>query len=235
MPMKAAERFFLDQFILAERWDVLEVTERESPDFLVRMVDGRVIGVEVTSAFRDRTARGSPSRTSEVHRNDFINRVVTDYYARGGPPADVHASFNGALGPNDASRVVDLLLANVPDIPWQEVDFELPSERWPEVTFRVRRLPDDAGPYRRWIVVDNQVDWALRIDAEFFSAILRDKATRLSVYRLVAEEIVLLIHIEGTRGSGFIHLENEPKRLVSNEGFDAVHLYKYPDGVHRLA
>jgi hypothetical protein len=123
----------------------------------------------------------------------------------------------------------------VPALPNEEVNCEIEEGFSIAATFSILRLPDSAGPFRRWTPLDNQVGWAKPIDAEFFASIVARKSTKLSGYRLAVARVVLLIHIDGMRVSGFLHLENEPTVLTSNGGFDAVYLYKHPGNSRRLA
>lgn len=236
MPSERAERFYLDQFIQAEGWHVTDIEQRHppDPDFVMRL-DGRLIGVEVTGAYRDPTSEGSQAHTDELRREKFLRRVATEYYARSGPSARVHATFHRTFKDPESVRVAEVLLAHVPSLPSTEVKCEIEEGLSIAATFSILRLPDNAEPFRRWTAIDNQVGWGKRIDAGFFSSIVTNKSTKLPGYKLTAPEVVLLIHIDGMRVSGFLHLENEPMVLAESGGFDAVYLYKHPGKSHRLA
>jgi hypothetical protein len=197
---------------------------------------GRLIGVEVTGAYRDSVPHGgSPTVAAERQRSTFLSRVADDYYRAGGPPAHVQFLFSREFQDHESIRVANLLRAAVPERSMERADGEIEDRHSLSADFWILRLPDEAGEYRRWIPVNNQVGFGKPVSADFFAERVARKAERLEGYRHAASEIVLLIHVEGMHASGFLHLELDPMVLSDTGGFDAVYLYTHPGRVHRLA
>ncbi len=247
---KQRERFFLEQFLAAARMPLQIVTERETPDFLLRDDRGE-LGVELAELFKDRQRSSghgkleSPGKAIEAKRAAFLRQVAKDYYAAGGRPISVQALLptgletaghhgRPVLDLPDARDVVQALLDQRPVEGEAPASIDLGTELEPGAVFYVRALPDAWGSYSRWTAVDNSV--GLRRQAHLSDAqVMVDAkaAAKLAECRKISPRVVLLLHADGTRSSGMMTWADD-FAPIEPRGFDEVWLYLHPGEAWRL-
>ncbi len=226
MASKVLERIFVEGFLqrLDPGYVILE--ERESPDFLVS--DGtEKFGLEVAQVFRDQGPAGSPSKAAESRRVQYLWRLASDYYSRSGLPLLVRAEVPNRFD-MDTGSLADRLKAARPAAPWARSRFKVRSS-----AFHLTSLPAEAGQYCRWECINNSVGWRGWLTAENVQPVIGDKASKLSNYRRAIVRVELLLVVDVTRTSGMVRWRDETP-FPMGQGFDAVHLYFYPDEARRL-
>jgi hypothetical protein len=98
----------------------------------------------------------------------------------------------------------------------------------------LRSLPDEFGTYSRWSCVNNSTGSVRPAQEEILIRKIEEKAAKLSEYRRVVPDTILLIHAEGTRESGMFSYA--PGRgLLPSYGFSEVHFLIHPTEYWRIA
>ncbi|MEO6307933.1 MAG: hypothetical protein ABIO96_06160 [Nitrospiraceae bacterium] len=225
MASKVLERIFVEGFLQRLGPGNVILEERESPDFLIS--DGQEkFGLEVAQVFRDQGSAGSPSKAAESWRVQYLRRLASDYYSRSGLPLLVSAEISNRF---DTGLLADRLKAARPAALWAEIRFKVRSS-----TFHLTSLPTEAGQYCRWVCINNSVGWQGWLTAENVESVLDQKASKLSNYRRAIARVELLLVVDVTQTSGMVRWRDGTPFPVG-QGFDAVHLYFYPDEARRLA
>lgn len=229
MASKIQERIYVEAFLSRLGGQHAIVEERESPDFMVA-VNGECFGLEVVQVFRDQATvsdSGSTARAVESRRTKFLRQLAADYYSAGGPPLHIQALMADPAAVV-YSGLVDRIVGARPAVPWERTRLEMDG-----ATLHLCALPPELEQYDRWVAVDNSVGWLGQIGPEHILPMIQNKATRLASYRSAAARVELLLVVDTTRSSGMVRWD--PARpYPCLHGFDALHLYFYPDEVLRL-
>lgn len=228
MASKILERMYLDGFLKTfSQFEVVD--EREAPDFVLRDPTGS-IGFELVQLFRDSTKGGSRAKAIESRRQRFLVDLARQYYAAGGRPVLVKACL-----PDSPIGELDRLIERIQLVrraePWAVGQFSIGQQR---ATFYLTSLPEEAGSYRRWLCINNNLGWVGTAGARLIAAAIREKSTKLPTYRAAVGRVALLLVADGTRRSGMLRWSRR-ELSPSAHGFDAVYLYRHPNEAIQLA
>ena len=199
---------------LGEKW---KLEPRESPDFLVKTVNG-CFGLEVTQCHIGlRKSKSSRMREAESARQHWLNGVRADYEAQGG--ATLNCKYWGDTTEEARAILIEALLANdfTGPVKWMKLAsdggakllaFETPNTHW--------EMPDDrAGE--------------LSQDGFFLQRVIDEKAGKLETYREACADVRLLVVADQIYNSGRLLLK--PDFRPDLRGFDAVYFFAYPSAV----
>lgn len=231
---KLRERFFLERFCAAARQPLQIVAERETPDFILRDACGEH-GVELAELFKDRRPAGangklaSPGREGESRRTDYLRQVSGEYYRQGGRPLSVQALFIQGVEFPSPQEVVRQLLVHRPSEEMGRCRIEVEEA----ATFFLCALPQEYADYAHWTPVNNHGGWRSRNRLEDLQEVIRQKSSKLARCREVRKRVALLIHADGTRGSGMVTWRAD-FAPIDPCGFDEVLLYLHPGAAWRL-
>jgi hypothetical protein len=157
--------------------------DRERPDFLLNAPNGTVVGVEITSLYKDEGPGGSLQRSREQLRVRTLRTLCDVYYDSGVKPATVSVILPKVLldEPWIAKLTHRLRMAR-PSTPWEKKRFRIDLGRNVIATFFITALPDDVGSYNRWTCVNNSVDYRRTASTELLSEKIKKKAEKVPKY-----------------------------------------------------
>lgn len=155
MASKLHERIFVENCLSHLGPDYVIAEERKSPDLIISKGDER-FGIEVAQVFRDQSPHGSPTKARESRRVQYLNRLASKYYSCDGLPLLVKANISGPPE-RDIGAVVDRLKVERLPSTSGKGRFEMGCS-----TFHLMALPAEAGPYQRWICINNSVAGEVR-------------------------------------------------------------------------
>lgn len=233
---KATERFYLDKFkeLSGRQFEVVE--HREEPDFLLKLPDDSVIGLEVRMLFKDEANKGSPKKREEQLRKRFLHRVAKEYYGQGGLPAHVQAilPYPDQLTEDWIEKLAKRLRMARPKGDSTRKYRKIDLGKNHIATFYVWALTDALGNYNKWVCVDNFSGFVRNITEGFLFERIAEKCDRLPDYRKAVEQTILLLVAERTQGSGMIDYA-PAAGLLPSLGFAEVHLLIHPLSAYRIA
>ena len=222
MASKLHERIFVENCLSHLGPDYVIAEERKSPDLIISKGDER-FGIEVAQVFRDQSPHGSPTKARESRRVQYLNRLASKYYSCDGLPLLVKANISGPPE-RDIGAVVDRLKVERLPSTSGKSRFEMGCS-----TFHLMALPAEAGPYQRWICINNSVGWRGAMASKDIQPRIDEKASKLSSYRKAIARVELLLVVDTSRTSGMVRRQKSAQ-FPAKQGFDAIHLYFYQGG-----
>ena len=224
---KSRERHLLDRFLTVAGLEVQSVEQSEAPDFLLQ-VQARSIGVEVTEVFRDPDPSGLSPRARESITDRIVARARSLYHARNSRFVHVNVLFVDGVDVQSLSRerVADRLASLVESIPvgsthvhWRN-DFEDPS--LDAVAFLTALAVPEADK-SHWGI--SRAGWRTKLSTELLKSAIEAKNEKVQAYRAKADEVWLLIAVEGSRPSQFLDPEVPPETSDLASRFDRTYWF----------
>ncbi len=232
MKKKATERFFVEWFIEKIGWDSCKVFDDEGPDFKIEFPD-KIIGLEVTSLFKDEALKGSPIKRNESLRGRWLSAVSEKYYEKSQLPLKVQILIKSGELEGDPEALA-CELAQRSNIKIRErAEFEFTATARCNLEIRFVRLSDKFKRYKRWTFIDNHIGFSREIDEAVILNKVKKKAAKLPKYRERYSEIVLLIVLDRTYESGMFHLIAD-ELVLPDCGFSSVYLALYPENYIKI-
>lgn len=232
---KDVERAQLEVFCqLFPNFPVGEIAESEEPDFLVTTGAG-VIGLELTDLYWDAPTGQRPRKSQESVRYQVCERARDEWRAAGFPPVHVavHFSENRELKKCDvellARSVVDVAHRNLPD---QEGSAE-ESYGWTNRNSFPEEL-DTVSVYRLDVLTKAHFSAP---DAAFIPDLhrgdveraLRSKEPKYTNYRKKADEVWLLVNINGAPLSTTFDAVDDAVNATYRSSYDRVFILVHSD------
>lgn len=123
----------------------------------------------------------------------------------------------------ERAGLVDQIKLARPSTPWERTQLNIDG-----ANFHLTALPSEAGQYTQWVRVNNSVAWRGKIGPADVLPMIEAKAARLVRYKLAVPRIELLLVVDTTCASGMVRWD-PTQSFPSLHGFNAIHLYFYPE------
>ncbi|MDB5159665.1 MAG: hypothetical protein JWR50_4372 [Mucilaginibacter sp.] len=231
---KAAEQFYLEKFKKSHRhFPQGEVSEHESPDFLVD--DGKKkVGIEVTGFYRESGSESSPLQKRKKIRQKVIDRAQILFNSKGLASRWVTVHFGlyfhckksevehiakklADLAASPFPTEVDQMIWNNDETTLKDIDclvvrnVEMPESHWsaPMGTF----VPN--------------------IEPQQIQQILDIKSKLCEKYRKSCDELWLIIVMDRFEASSFASITQESRLHYYSHLFDSAYLFLYEHSVNQ--
>lgn len=224
---KSREKHLLDRFLNVAGLEVQLVEQSEAPDFLLQ-VQARRIGVEVTEVFLDPDPSGLSPRARESITDRIVARARSLFHARNSRFVHANVLFFDGIDVQSLNReqVADRLATLVESMPvgsthvhWRN-DYEDPS--LDAVAF-VTALAVPEASMSHWGV--SRAGWRAKLSTELLRSAIEAKNEKVQAYRAKADEVWLLLAVEGSRPSQFFDPEVPPEPSDLASKFDRTYWF----------
>lgn len=224
---KRHERYLLERFLAATEISAEEIIDSESPDFLLRIASRR-IGVEVTEIFAESPSTGPSPRAKENITDRIVAEAKRHYHAMNGGFVHVTVLFFDGVDLQSLHRqtVARRIAALVRDMQpgtihkhWRN-DYE--DETLDAIAF-VTALAVPEAAMAHWSVA--RAGWRLELPLDLINKVIKTKNTKAASYRTKAEEVWLLLAVDGSRPSQFFDADKPPPPDALRSQFDRTYLY----------
>lgn len=209
---KSRERYLLDRFLTVAGIEAQSIEQSEAPDFLVQ-IQSRLIGVEVTEVFLGAKQVGLSLRARESITDRIVARARTLYQARNSRFVHVNVLFFDGVDVQglNRERLADRLAALVESMPlksehfhWRN-DYQDPS--LDAIAF-VTALSVPEASMSHWGVA--RAGWRTQLSTEQLRSAIDAKNEKVHAYRAKADEVWLLLAVDGSRPSQFFDPDAAP-------------------------
>ena len=228
LSQKIEERLYAQHVgtLMGKTWAIQNPpAEDEWPDLLANDGD-QGFGLEVRELYPDEGVNGSSKRTAEVKRVKQLQKAADVYYQDNSTAVQV--KICGA--PGDPNKLSQDIAGSVASLSlWQHKKLYLDDGRW----MYVRRLPDECGAYKKWVVLSDTVGWVGYVDPVMVQKVINIKSDNLPRYKSHLEKVSLLLVCDRALNSGKNFFANV--KGLNTAGFEYVYLLSYPDQLIRMS
>jgi len=237
---KQQERCFLDRVLSAAAIKPLSIVPAEppDPDFILEL-DGRIVGVEMTSIYIPAIGNEPPLKAQEELTDRIVATAREQYQLRGSPPVDVQVLFHlgidiRTVNRNKVAHALSALVATIPsDHPGRahwENDYENTTL---DCIARVTALRTTDWTMAHWHVARS--GWRADFPSDLLRQSIATKNKKLCRYRQTLKEVWLVIALEGNRPSQFFDIDSPPETSDLSSHFDRTFLYcSVPERLYSL-
>ncbi|MFC3683716.1 hypothetical protein [Hydrogenophaga luteola] len=224
---KNREKHLLDRFLTVAGLEVQSVEQSEAPDFLLQ-VQSKLIGIEVTEVFRNPDLSGRSPRALESITDRIVARARSLYHVRNCRFVHVNVLFFDGVDVQSLNReqvadriatLVESMSLESAHVHWRN-DYEDPS--LDAVAF-VTALAVPEASMSHWGVP--RAGWRTKLSTELLRSAIEAKNEKVQAYRAKADEVWLLLAVEGSRPSQFFDPEVPPATSDLASRFDRTYWF----------
>lgn len=224
---KSRESHLLDRFLTVAGLEVESVEQSETPDFLLH-IQSRLIGIEVTEVFRDPDLSGLSPRARESITDRIVARARSLYYARNNRFVHVNVLFFDGVDVQGLNRdqLADRIASLVESMPLESAHVhwrnEYEDSSLDAVAF-VTALAVPEASMSHWGVA--RPGWRAKLATETLRSAIDAKNEKIQAYRAKADEVWLLLAVEGSRPSQFFDPDVPPATSDLASMFDRTYWF----------
>ncbi|MEA3643997.1 MAG: hypothetical protein VBE63_29345 [Lamprobacter sp.] len=227
---KQIERFFLERFLEASGMVAEIVNQDERPDFVI-ILEGRLVGVELTRIFISHSSSVLQSQESNSDKIVFGARKI--YESLDGYPAHISVFFASScelqrISRDDTARQLANVVKEMELGKWSYVDWRPESlDSLGNVISIVHALGVPDPEMAHWGVV--RAGWTAPLTVAQMQARINEKALLLAHYRKKVNENWLLIYSDGMKPSQLFELEAEFDASKLTSPFEKTYYFGHPE------
>ena len=211
--------------------------DSESPDFITKNEQNKIIGIEITKIYRkkrDREKREINIVQQREERWHLAFQACELWTEENNPPIEVHLFFNidYPLSKKKINKIakllVDLVKKNIPNPGCSKIlsndennNINLPKEITGISIYRFSENNNVNKSY--WFPVE--ADYIEKLDPEYLQELINKKNEKVSEYRKKCNEIWLLMIIDTMNISSLLEISEEIHETYFKSSFDRIFIF----------